>query len=111
MGLYTFDETTVTLVARTANDTTLFTATNTTYTRSFDTAGGYPASYTLMAGTRYGIGVLSVGTTLPSYVMKQVNYGIGNMTPRMAAASTGASDLPTSTTVGNSNALIFARLT
>jgi hypothetical protein len=110
MGLYTFDETTAVLVARTANDTTLFNAANTVYTRSFDTTGGYPASYTLAAGTRYGVAVFSAGTTLPSYAMKNINFATGNMTPRMAAVSTSASDLPTSITMGNSNIMIFARL-
>ena len=111
MGLYTFNETTATLVARTASDTTLFNAAATTYTRSFDTTGGYPASYTLTAGTRYGIGVFCAGTTLPSYVMKNINNGVGNLTPRMAGVSTSASDLPTSITMGNSNIMVFARLT
>lgn len=111
MGLYTFDETTATLVARTASDTTLFTAAATTYTRNFDTTGGYPSSYTLTAGTRYGVAVFSAGTTLPAYVMKNVNNGVGNLTPRMAAVSTSATDLPTSITMGNSNVMVFARLT
>jgi len=111
MGLYTFDETTATLVARTANDTTLFNAANTSYTRSFDTTGGYPANYTLTAGTRYGVGVFSAGTSLPSYSLKTLHYATGNLTPRMAAVSTSASDLPTSITMGNSNTMIFARLT
>lgn len=111
MGLYTFDETTLTLVARTANDTTLFTSATTAYTRSFDTTGGYPASYTLAAGTRYGVGAFFAGTTLPGLIAKQINFSAGNLSPRIAAASTSASDLPTSTTVGNSNTVIWARLT
>jgi hypothetical protein len=112
MGLYTFDETTVTLVARTANDTTLFTAAQTLYTRSFDTAGGYPANYTLTAGSRYGVGILSVGTTLPNYSAKSVSVAISNMTPRTCAGLSGQSDLPTTNSnLGNLNAHMFARLT
>jgi hypothetical protein len=111
MGLYKFDETTATLVARTANDTTLFTTSTTAYTRSFDTAGGYPASYTLVAGDRYGVAAFCAGTTLPGLIAKQINFSAGNLSPRIAAASTSASDLPTSTTVGNSNTVIWARLT
>jgi hypothetical protein len=111
MGLYTFDETTATLVARTANDTTLFTTATTAYTRSFDTTGGYPASYTLVAGSRYGVAAFFAGTTLPGLIAKQINFSAGNLSPRIAAASTSASDLPTSTTVGNSNTVIWARLT
>jgi hypothetical protein len=112
MGLYTFDETTVTLVARTANDTTLFTAAQTLYTRSFDTAGGYPANYTLTAGSRYGVGILSVGTTLPNYSAKAVSVAISNMIPRTCAGLAGQSDLPTTnSSLGNLNAHMFARLT
>jgi hypothetical protein len=62
MGLYTVDAAgTVTLVAQTASDTTLFTAANTVYQKVLDTAGGYPASYTLIAGQRYAVGVIGVG--------------------------------------------------
>jgi len=45
MGLFTYDESTgtATLVARCASDTTLFTATRTAYTRSFDTTGSFPS--------------------------------------------------------------------
>jgi hypothetical protein len=112
MGLYTFDETTVTLVARTANDTTLFTAAQTLYTRSFDTAGGYPANYTLTGGSRYGVGILSVGTTLPNYSAKAISVAISNMTPRTCAGLGGQSDLPTTNSnLGNLNAHMFARLT
>ena len=50
IGLYTFDGTTVTLVARTASDLTLLGTTNTLYNRSLDVIGGYPANYTLVAG-------------------------------------------------------------
>jgi hypothetical protein len=111
MGLYTFDETTAVLVARTASDTTLFTTVTTAYTRSFDTAGGYPASYTLVAGNRYGVAAFCAGTTLPGLIAKQINFSVGNLTPRIAAASTSASDLPASSTMGNSNTVIWARLT
>jgi hypothetical protein len=48
-----------TLLARTANDTTLFTSTNTSYTRSFSTAGGYPSSVTLIAGNTYAMAHLT----------------------------------------------------
>jgi len=99
MGLYTFDETTATLVARTASDTTLFTSTLTTYQRSFSTVGSFPASYTCNAGTRYGVGVIVVGTTMPSIGIRPVNISIAALTPRMSGTLTSQSDLPTSATI------------
>ena len=62
-GIYTRSGTTFTLVARTASDTTIFAATNTKYTRALDTTGGYPATYTMTAGTEYWISVIQVATT------------------------------------------------
>jgi hypothetical protein len=111
MGLYTFDETTVTLVARTASDTTLFNAINTAYTRSFATAGGYPATYDLVAGTRYGAAVIAVGTTAPNFSGRTIQAAVGGQTPRMAASLSGQTDLVTSGTVNNAQANLYARLT
>jgi hypothetical protein len=111
MGLYTYDETTVTLVARTASDTTLFAATNTAYTRSLATAGGYPATYTLTAGTRYGAAVIAVGTTAPNFAGRTVTTSVGGQTPRMAASLSSQTDLVTTGTPGTAQANIYARLT
>ena len=96
MGLYTFDETTATLVARTASDTTLFTVANTLYTRSFDTAGGYPATYTLQAGQRYALGLICVGTTMPTVIYGSVATSVINAaTPRISGVAGSLADLPT----------------
>jgi hypothetical protein len=111
MGLYTFDETTVTLVARTASDTTLFTATNTAYTRSLATAGGYPATYALDARTRYGVAVIAVGTTAPNFAGRTIVTAVGGQTPRMAATLGSQADLIASGTVNNAQANLYARLT
>jgi hypothetical protein len=111
MGLYTFDETTVTLVARTASDTTLFTSTNTAYTRSLATAGGFPATYTLNAGTRYGVAVIAVGTTAPNYAGRTNATAVGGLTPRVSASLPSQTDLVTSGTPANAQANIYARLT
>lgn len=97
MGLYTFDETTFTLVARTASDTTLFNSINTVYTRVFDTTGGYPSSYTLQAGVRYALGVICVGTTMPE-VASSLGLNstiISNLAPRMRQVQSGQTDLVT----------------
>jgi hypothetical protein len=111
IGLYTFDETTATLVARSASDTTLFTSTNTSYSRSLNSTGGFPTSYTLNAGVRYGVGVLLVGTTMPTMSGRQVATGVASLTPRMSGDSAGRTDLPTTTTVTAALGQVFARLT
>jgi hypothetical protein len=99
MGLYTFDETTATLVARCASDTSLFTSTLTTYQRSFSTVGGFPASYTCVSGIRYGVGVIVVGTTMPSIGIRPVNISIAALAPRMSGTLASQSDLPTSASI------------
>jgi hypothetical protein len=112
MGLFTYDESTgtATLVARCASDTTLFTATRTAYTRSFDTAGSFPSSYQLVAGTRYGIALLCVGTTMPTI---QGNSGLAEMSalsPRLSAIRTSQSDLSTGTATNAQSQVLYARL-
>lgn len=112
MGIYTYTEGgTATLVARTASDTTLFAAANTTYTRSLDTTGGYPATYTLNAGTRYGVAYICVGTTQPQMVGRAVPVSVGVLSPRLSGgSSTGLSDLPASFTPNQNSQAPFARL-
>ena len=104
LGLYTFDGTTATLVARTVNDTTLFNTTFATYTRSFDTTGGYPSSYTLVKGQRYGFAYILVGaTTMPSIYNTSLGGNTGgtvaSLAPRIAGVRTGQTDLLTTTTL------------
>jgi len=103
MGLYTFDGTTATLVARTADDTTLFNSLYTSYTRSFSTTGGYPASYTLTAGSRYAFAYIVVAATMPTIYNAPLgdnNAGvIGALSPRISGVRTGQTDLLVSTTI------------
>jgi hypothetical protein len=97
-GLYTVDGSGVsTLVARTASDSTIFSAVNTVYTRAFNTTGGYPSSYTLTAGTRYAIGVVVVAAT-PGTVYTAFNAipsALSTLSPRMTGLVASTSDLPT----------------
>ena len=112
MGLYTFDETTATLVARTASDTALFNSTAAVFTKIFDTAGSFPANYTLQAGTRYGVAVICTGSIMPSMVCDVMNNAIAAITPRVYGYRTGQTDLlstNTSFSVASSNPL-WARL-
>ena len=114
MGIYTYTEGgTATLVARTASDTSLFAATSTAYTRSLSTAGGYPATYTLNAGTRYGVAYICVGTTQPQLVGRSVGAGVGaSLSPRLSGSSlTNRTDLPESFTPLANGQAPFARLT
>lgn len=99
MGLFTYDESTATLVARTASDTTLFTSTRTLYTRSLDTTGGYPSTYTLVAGTRYGVAVICTGTTMPALSGVAGLAEIVALSPRVSAVRSSQSDLGTISSV------------
>jgi len=83
-GIYTRSGTTFTLVARTASDTTIFNATNTKFTRALDTTGGYPATYTMTAGTEYWISVIQVASTAATLLLAT------SRTASVANAATGA---------------------
>jgi hypothetical protein len=108
MGLYTFDETTWTLVARTASDTSLFTSTETVYTKSFDTTGGYPATYALVAGTRYALGFIVVSSgTKPSFAVSPYATALSKVAPKVTATKTGQTDLVTPITVTDNAGFVF----
>ena len=101
MGLFTWAEgtNTATLVARTANDTSLFTGMYTNYTRVFDSAGGYPTTYNLIAGRRYATAVIQVGTTASNLLATPMFQQAGDLMPRLSGYKSGQTDLATSTTV------------
>ena len=101
-----------TLLARTASDTTLFNTANTVYTRSFDTAGGYPSSVNLIAGTRYAVGIIQVGTTVGQLQGSKSTVQMLSLSPQIMGRTTGQADLPTSTPTSTTNLsdVLFARL-
>jgi hypothetical protein len=112
MGLYTIDGSgNGTLVAACANDTTLFAAANTEYSRAL-TAG-----YAKVAGTRLAWGYLIVGTgTFPAIVAANFNGASAavNAAPRVSASLSGQSDLPltfTAGSLGNSTQIIYGVVT
>jgi hypothetical protein len=110
-GLY--DATT--LVARTANDTTLFNIASTAETRSFDTTGGFPATFDLVAGTRYGVAMIVVGTTPGNQIGVTHPAGTGltfvGLTPRIGGITNSQSDFQTNTPpVANNVSYLWARL-
>lgn len=52
------------LLARTASDTSIFSVADTTYTRSFDSTGGYATSVRLVQGERYAVAYQILGGTM-----------------------------------------------
>lgn len=94
-GLYTAAaDGAITLVASTPNDTTLFAAQNTGYTKALSVA------YPVVAGTRYALGALVV-TAAAAPTIQGYATGIAAQSavaPRLCAFTSGAADLPSSVT-------------
>lgn len=85
----------LTLVAATANDTALLTATTTRYQKALT------STWAKTAGTRYAVGFLVVATTMPTVygptdISSTVPDTIWAREPRLSAKRTGQSDLPSS---------------
>jgi hypothetical protein len=100
-GLYTIDGSgNATLVARTASDSTIFSALNTVYTRTFNTTGGFPSSYVLTAGTRYALGVVIVAATVGTVytAFDNIPAPLSTLAPRMTGLVASTTDLPTTAT-------------
>jgi len=117
MGLYTLNNVasgTATLVARTDNDATILTTQNVLQSRAFGTAGGYPSTYTLAAGSTYAFGVIFVGTGNGNTI-GQAGYNstyTGAVVPKVALRATGQTDLPTSiVATGNATVRYWGRFT
>jgi hypothetical protein len=114
IGLYqtTDDGSSATLLARTANDPTLFTSATTLYTRNFDTTGGYPSSVTLTAGTRYGIAHITTGTTIGTRSgYSAITAAPGSAVPAMGSSIASQEDLPASlSSLARANAGFWGRL-
>ena len=102
----------VTMVAQTANDTTIGNVVHAVYSRTFSTAGGFPASYSLVAGTRYAVGFLLVGTTPGQWQTATVTAGtFMRLPPSVSGAVLSLSDMPTSaTSVPFGNYIMYGRI-
>lgn len=100
LGLYTANAAgdLLALVAQTASNTALLAAANTLYSQPFSS----PATYPLVAGQRYALGILGIGWTtspqLGGLTRPSPNNGLWELAPVMAKASTGISTLPASAT-------------
>lgn len=93
-----------TLVAATASDTNLFTATNTQYVKA------WAASYAKVAGQRYALGILSVGASAQPTVAAIATSGFAAelaMAPRVASHLNGQTDLPSTFTDASLAATAF----
>lgn len=100
LGLYSVDSSgNLTLVASCANDTTLFAATTTAYTKALSTP------YLKVAGQRYAIGAIVVtgaaAPTTPASFFSGPGSEMTTTGPTEAAAFAGQSDLPASIPVGS----------
>jgi hypothetical protein len=97
-GLYTVAANgDITLVASSTNDTGLWAATNTQYTKAITGPSGI-TSYAIAEGQRYAFGALIVtGAATPTLAgWAPINGIYPNLAPRVASAVTGQTDLPTS---------------
>lgn len=113
VGLYTSDGTTLTLVARTANTTSLWAATFTAYNTALATAGGFPASYTVVPGQRYawGLVVVSAAAMPTLYGVLPVHGDIMALAPMLSKSLAAQADLPTSQAISglaNNNRMFYA---
>lgn len=98
IGIYTIDGSgNLTLAASTANDTNLWTATSTAYTKALS------SSFSKVKGTRYAVGLLVVGASTAPIFQGQV-WLAGTecfMAPALAAQIGGQTDLPSTVSVGS----------
>jgi len=103
MGLFTVsDDGSLTLVARTANDTTIAAGTFTAYDKVFATAGGYPATYPITRGRRYALGFLQVAGTPAS--LQGMSVLDGAEPPVASRIVAGQADIAASYAVGSLSA-------
>lgn len=98
-GIYSVDSTTgdLTLIASTANDTTLFAAATTEYIRSLQ------APFTKVKGARYAIGILVVsGVATPTFHGHTVNQSVIMIAPpRLSGLLASQADLPSTISNGS----------
>jgi hypothetical protein len=106
-GLYSISGNTATLLAQTASDPTVFSSTSTLYTRTLSTSGGYPGTYTLVAGTRYAIGVVVIAATPGSIYTAYSSppSTISSLSPRITGSVALQTDLPLTVSSFNSSTL------
>lgn len=90
IGIYSATGGTLTLVASTANITTLWGAGFTTYTPALQ------ATWNKVAGQRYAVGFLCIATGMPLIECCPVRYHSSGKAPKIQGEFTGQSNLPAS---------------
>lgn len=97
MGLYSVDAVTgdLTRVGITANDTAIWAATNTKYTKAMT------GTVSVVAGTRYVFACLYVGTTAPVLSARTVPQALASDNNRMHASLSAQTDIPSSITAAS----------
>lgn len=98
VGIYSVDGSgNLTLIASIANDTALWAAASTAYTRSLS------ASFSKVAKTRYAVGHLVVGTTTAPTFLGQgfLNNAEAGISPRISGFYGSQTDLPSSISAGS----------
>jgi hypothetical protein len=112
MGLYLFDDGQITLLARTANDPSLFRESATLYTRSLLQDAEYPSTITLSPGLRYGFAVLRNLIGSASIAGRSVNQAVSGQQPRLnAVLDFNLDDLPhTATSLSATPVQIYGAL-
>jgi hypothetical protein len=96
MGLYSIDGSgNLTRIGITANDTTVWNATTTAFTKALT------SSVAITKGTRYVFAALYVGTTAPVLVARTVSQAIGNGNNRLMGSLAAQTDIPASITAGS----------
>jgi hypothetical protein len=91
VGVYTAIGGTLTLVASTTNDTTMWTAANTAYQKALS------ATWNKLGGQRYAVAVLVIGTTMPTLEALAVRPLTVALPPRIQGELVSQADLPAST--------------
>jgi hypothetical protein len=93
MGIYSAaTDGSLTLMAQTASDTTLFASTWSDNVRSLVASGSLPASVQMLAGRRYALAYIQVGTTPGRVAGASINNQTGN--PVISRGIDGNADLP-----------------
>lgn len=95
LGLYQVNaDSTLTLLAKTANNTALWAATNTVYDEAFEAAG----TVSMVRNQRYALAILIDTAFATPTIQGQVwtNSNIGTYTPRLIGQVTGQTDIPAS---------------
>lgn len=91
IGIYSASGGTLTLVASTANDTALWASTFTPYTKALS------AGFNKVAGTRYAVALLAVGTTMPQLEYVAVRFSTAGSAPIIQGQLAAQANLPAST--------------